>query len=136
MNKAGEGASKGKKIFQITNATKFPEKRELPIKWLHTIGGWGFIETGHNVDRLIFNRKIVCEITSQNSISKRMWNIHCWAIRAPTSDIKPRTRSRPGQFQTVTVKRPQLSPKMYTISLFFSIDTIIIIYKPLVSNIK
>ena len=61
MNKAGEGASNGKKIFQITNATKFPAKRELPIKWLHTIGGWGFIETGHNVDRLIFNRKIVCE---------------------------------------------------------------------------
>ena len=28
----------GKKIFQITNATKFPAKRELPIKWIHTIG--------------------------------------------------------------------------------------------------
>ena len=27
----------GKKIFQITNATKFPAKRELSIEWLHTI---------------------------------------------------------------------------------------------------
>ena len=38
INKAGEGASNGKKIFQIKNATKFPAKRELPIKWFHTIG--------------------------------------------------------------------------------------------------
>ena len=25
------------------------------------------------------------KITLQNSISKRIWDIHCWAIRAPTS---------------------------------------------------
>ncbi len=37
INKAGEGASNGKKIFQITNATKFPAKLELSINWLHTI---------------------------------------------------------------------------------------------------
>ena len=28
----------GKNIFLITKATKFPAKREQPIKWLHTIG--------------------------------------------------------------------------------------------------
>ena len=38
INKAGEGALNGKKNFQITNATKFPAKRDLLIKWLHTIG--------------------------------------------------------------------------------------------------
>ena len=38
INKAGEGASNGKQIFQITNATKFPANREPAIKWLHTIG--------------------------------------------------------------------------------------------------
>ena len=54
-NKAEEGASKGEKIFQITNAMKFHAKRKLLIKWLHTIG------TGHNVDRLIFNWKMVCK---------------------------------------------------------------------------
>ena len=29
--------------------------------------------------------KSFVKITLQNSISKRIWNIHCWAIRAPTS---------------------------------------------------
>ena len=38
INKSGEGVSKGKKIFKITNATKFPTKRELAIIWLHYIG--------------------------------------------------------------------------------------------------
>ena len=38
MNKAGEGASNGKKIFQITNATKFPAKRELPINGFTLLG--------------------------------------------------------------------------------------------------
>ena len=32
LNKAEEGASKGEKIFQITNAMKFPAKRKLLIK--------------------------------------------------------------------------------------------------------
>ena len=31
INKSGEGVSKGKKIFKITNTTKFPTKRELAI---------------------------------------------------------------------------------------------------------
>ena len=53
LNKAGEGA--GKRFFQIPNATKFPGKRDLVIKWLHNIG------TGHTVDKLNFHRKVVCE---------------------------------------------------------------------------
>ena len=57
ITKVGEGASKGKKIFQIANATKFPAQRDLAIKWLHNIG------PGYNVDRFNFNRKI----TSQSS---------------------------------------------------------------------
>ena len=65
--------SKGNRLFQIPNATKFPAKRELTIKWLHNIG------TGHNADRLIFIGKSFEKITSQNNPSKRMWNIHCWA---------------------------------------------------------
>ena len=46
INKSGEGVSRGKKILKITNATKFPTKRELAITWLH------YIETGHSVDLL------------------------------------------------------------------------------------
>ena len=55
LNKAGEGAGKGEKVFQIPNATKFPAKRDLAIKWLHNIG------TGHTVDKFNFHRKVVCE---------------------------------------------------------------------------
>ena len=55
VNKAGEGVPKGNRFFQIPNATKFPAKRELTIKWLHNIG------TGHNADRFNFHRKVVCE---------------------------------------------------------------------------
>ena len=43
------------KVFQIPNATKFPAKRELAIKWIHNIG------IGHNLDRFNFHRKVVCE---------------------------------------------------------------------------
>ena len=52
INKSGEGVSKGKKIFKITNATKFPTKRELAIIWLHYIG------TGHSVDLLNLRAKL------------------------------------------------------------------------------
>ena len=55
QHKAGEGAAKGKRFFQIPNAKKFPAKRELAMKWLHNIG------TGHTVEKFNFNRKIVCE---------------------------------------------------------------------------
>ena len=55
LNKAGEGAGKGKRFFQIQNATKFPAKCDLAIKWLHNIG------TGHTVDKLNFQRKVVSE---------------------------------------------------------------------------
>ena len=46
INKSGEGVSRGKKTLKITNATKFPTKRELAITWLHYMG------TGHSVDLL------------------------------------------------------------------------------------
>ena len=55
LNKAGEGARKVKRFFQIPNATKYPAKRDLAIKWLYNIG------TGHTVDKLNFHRKVVCE---------------------------------------------------------------------------
>ena len=56
---------------------------EIPCETLNTIGR-GFIDTGHNeIDLFLFGKSFV-KITSQNSISKRMCNIHCWAIRAPT----------------------------------------------------
>ena len=47
--------SRGKKIFQISNATKFPAKLELAITWLHNIG------TGHSGDQFKFNSEVVCE---------------------------------------------------------------------------
>ena len=54
INKSGEGVSKGKKIFKITNATKFPTKRELAIMAsLH----W----TGSQCGSIEFNRNVVCE---------------------------------------------------------------------------
>ena len=49
--------SKGKKIFKITNATKFPTKRELAITWLHYIGTVNWSQCGS----IEFNRKVVCE---------------------------------------------------------------------------
>ncbi|KAK2177520.1 hypothetical protein NP493_584g00011 [Ridgeia piscesae] len=55
QHRAGEGATKGKRFFQIPNAKKFPAKRELAMKWLHNIG------TGHTVEKFNFNRKMVCE---------------------------------------------------------------------------
>ena len=69
INKSGEGVSRGKKIFKITNATKFPTKRrELAITWLHYIG------TGHSVDLLNLIGKSFVKITLQNTrpISKRI----------------------------------------------------------------
>ena len=68
INKSREGVSKGKKIFKITNATKFPTKRELAITWLHYIG------TGHSVDLLNLIGKSFVKITLQNSrpIAKRI----------------------------------------------------------------
>ena len=63
------------------------------------------------------------KITLQYSISKRIWNIHCWAIRVPTSS-HGRDQAPDAKFHTVTVKRDQLSPNMFFISLLFSIDTI------------
>ena len=58
INKSGEGVSKGKKIFKITNATKLPTKRELAITWLHYIG------TGHSVNLI---GKSFAKITLHNS---------------------------------------------------------------------
>ena len=107
INKSGEGVStvsKGKKIFKITNATKFPTKRELAIIWLHYIG------TGHSVDLLNLIGKSFVKITLQNSrpISKMIETfIAIWwgclnktfERRPPLcqhnscTDIKPRTRS-------------------------------------------
>ena len=56
INKSGEGVSRGGKILNITNATKFPTKRELAITWLHYIG------TGHSeCGSIEFNMKVVCE---------------------------------------------------------------------------
>ena len=55
LNKAGEGAGKGKRFFQKPNATKFPAKHDPAIKWLHNIG------TGHTVDKFNFHHKVVCE---------------------------------------------------------------------------
>ena len=71
----------------------------------------------------IFNRKIVFEDHFTEQYFKKDWE-HSLLGNSCT-DIKPRTRSSPGQFHTVTVKRAQLSPNMsFFISLFFSIDTI------------
>ena len=63
INKSGEGVSRGKKVLKITNATKFPTKRELAIRptWLHYIG------TGHSVDLLNLIGKSFVKITLQNS---------------------------------------------------------------------
>ena len=71
INKPGEGVSRGEKILKITNATKFPTKRELAITWLHYIG------TGHSVGLLNLIGKSFVKITLQNSrpprpISKRI----------------------------------------------------------------
>ena len=60
INKS-EGVPKGKKIFEITNATKFPMKRELAITRLHYIG------TGHSADLLNLIGKSFVKITLQNS---------------------------------------------------------------------
>ena len=62
INKSG-GVSRGGKDPQvkITNATKFPTKRELAITWLHYIG------TGHSVDLLNLIAKSFVKITLQNS---------------------------------------------------------------------
>ena len=99
INKAGEVALKGEKIFQITIAMKFPAKRELPIKWLHTIG------TCNNADRLIhndriFNRKIICEDHFTEQYFKKDVE-RAWLGNSCT-DIKPRTRSRPGRLRKVS----------------------------------
>ena len=104
INKSGEGVSRGKNILKITNATKFPTKRELAITWLHYIG------TGHSVDLLNVIGTSSVKITLQNSwpISKRIEKfIAIWwgclnktlERRPPLcqhnscTDIKPRTRS-------------------------------------------
>ena len=96
--------SKGKKIFKITNATKFPTKREQAITWLHYIG------TGRIVDLLNLIGKSFVKITLQNSrpISKRIETLIAiwWGCLNKTferkpplfqhnscTDIKPRTRS-------------------------------------------
>ena len=99
INKAGEGASKGEKIFQITNAMKFHAKRELPVKWLHTIG------TGHKCgstffnDR-IFNRKIVCEGHFTEHYFKK--DVELALLGNSCTDIKPRTLLRPGRLRKVS----------------------------------
>ena len=92
----------GTNIFQITNATTFPAKRELFIKWLHCCNG-------HNVD--LFNRKIVCEDHFTEQYFKK--DLGHSLLGNSCTDIKQRTRSSPGQFHTVTVKRAQLSPNMF-----------------------
>ena len=63
--------SRGKKVLKITNATKFPTKRELAITWLHYI--YIYIGTGHSVDILNLIGKSFVKITLQNSrpISKK-----------------------------------------------------------------
>ena len=123
INKSGEGASKGKKIFQITNANSL---RNASWPWLHNIG-----TNGHCVDGLILIVKSFVEITLQNSmpISKRIatYIAICWDClyktferRPPVCHIKPRTRSwLPG-----AVKHVQRSSKTSIISLFCLIDTI------------
>ena len=103
INKSGEGVSKGKKILKITNATKFPTKRELAITCLHYIG------TGHSVDLLnLIGNSFVKTLQNSGPISKRIETfIAIWwgclnktfERRPPLcqhnscTDIKPRTRS-------------------------------------------
>ena len=54
MSKEGRRrVSERKEIFP--NANKFSTKRELAMKWLHSIG------TGHTVKTFNFNRKMVCQ---------------------------------------------------------------------------
>ena len=99
INKSGESVSKGKKIFKITNATKFPTKRELAITWLHNI------VTGHSVDLLNLIGKSFVKITLQNSRIEKLISIW-WGCLNKTFErrpplcqhnsctgIKPRTRS-------------------------------------------
>ena len=105
--------SRGEKILKITNATKFPTKREQAITWLHYIG------TGHSVDLLNVIGKSFVKITLQNSrpISKRIetfiaiwWgclnktferNLRCAnIIRPPTSSRGPDRATPPGARQT------------------------------------
>ena len=104
----------GKKIFQITNATKFPAERELSITWLHTIVTV-ILETGHNVD--LFNRKIVFEDHFTEQYFKT--DLEHSLLGNSCTDIKPRTRSSHGQFHTVTVKRAQLSPNFFYFAILF-----------------
>ena len=53
--KQREGASNGKKIFQITNATKFPANREPPIKWQKTNPLPKFIKKYNTSDEAMLN---------------------------------------------------------------------------------
>ena len=104
INKSGEGVSRGKMILKITNATKFPTKRELAITWAFTT-----LELV-SVDLLNVIGKPFVKITLQNSrpISKKIETfIAIWwgclnktfERRPPLcqhnscTDIKPRTRS-------------------------------------------
>ena len=57
INKSGEGVSRGEKIFKITNATKFPTKRELAIRAYMASLHWNWSQCGY----IEFNRKVVCE---------------------------------------------------------------------------
>ena len=74
-----------------------------------------FIETGHNVD--LFNRKIVCEDHFTEQYFKK--DLEHSLLGNSCTDIKPRTRSSPGQFHTVTVKRDQLSPNVFYFAIIF-----------------
>ena len=101
---------------------KFPAKRELPIKWLHNI------RTCHNVDhRLISNRKIVCEDHFTEQYFKK--DAEHSLLGNSCTDIKPRTPSRTGRLRKVSQSNVLCYRLDVFVSLFFSIDTIII-YRP------
>ena len=64
------------------------------------------------MDRLIFNRKTVCEDHFCRSVFQKQDMEHSLLINSCTDiNFKPRTESHPGQFHTVKVKRAQLSLK-------------------------
>ena len=98
INKAGEGASKGEKIFQITNAMKFHAKRELPVKWLHTIG------TGHKCGQKGCGTGIAGQFMHRHQATD---TIAPW--KAPES---------------FAVKRAQLPPKTFLFRYSFRLITL------------
>ena len=74
INKAGEGASKGKKIFQI----KIPCETRAALMASHYWNGDSLelVTKTHNVDQLVFNRKIVFE----DHFTERYFKKRCGAL--------------------------------------------------------